>query len=658
MTAWVGEAPRYFLLLGIFYLPGLAFSHVFHRHQPTILRVGIAPAWSVGTAVILATIYEFTGIRWNVWTYATGMFVLLGVAALLFATLRRWRVQQVIDGAPQALPLIVTAIVLGAVAILPILSSIPPDGIIQGGDSQFHTNLLWKLEQDGVASPLVASRGMGGLDTPAGFYPTAWHTMLALATSGPTEVLVSTNMMLLVKPVIWLFSMAALTFSVTLSRSATWASFPTSTLVPFALIRLELVTTLWPFVYGMAIMLGALAMVISELRLIPRRSAFSKMLAIGSLVIPAIGILTTHPSAFLPGTLTAWVVGIAWTGKRILHTIFRRSEWLRAGIWTACFVLLVLSPQIAYMSKYAEWFQLHRPSPASFETGLPVIKYALTMYPSWGPRESFNLYVGLTVIVLAAAATVWVHGQRWLIYAWGAQVVLLVACYVPLPVFSHLTSIYYHVPARALVGESVFLIPLLASALSLWYKWWAKTIAFLKSRGVIGAAMLLIIGLAMLISFPANYQSSHEMVYPSVQNDRFLAGPGEISMIRRAANTLPTDAYVIGDPAVGTALLQMTSNRRVVWPYPGRERGQEDVFLAEHFKDIHVDPRICEVVRKHQITHFYKDRAGWYNSNYNPDRRPGLYEVDTSKGFTLVDRAGPAQIFSIDICYDQVGREE
>ena len=57
-------------------------------------------------------------------------------------------------------------------------------------------------------------------------------------------------------------------------------------------------------------------------------------------------------------------------------------------------------------------------------------------------------------------------------------------------------------------------------------------------------------------------------------------------------------------------------------------------------------------MRKLGITHFYEEEDGAYYNFMRSTRNPGLYGVDTSSGFELVDAGGTAKLWKITACGD------
>ncbi|MEW6948031.1 DUF6541 family protein [Trueperella pyogenes] len=654
MSVWLAEAWRFFALLAVFYLPGFVLAHIVHNRQGLFLRLAIAPAWTAGIVGLLTIIYGEIDVAWTVWSALPGFAIAFALAIAARALFPRSGEATPTDQrSPRWWQPALAALIFGLIAGLPILTTIPPDGIVQGGDSQFHIGLLWQIEHDGVASPLSASAAMMGLDRHASFYPTAWHAMSALATSGSQHALTTANVMLLVAPVLWIFSTMALTWALTKDQRTMWWALAACALVPMALIRLELITTLWPFVVGMSIMPGALAMLVAQLREVRgvwRTSPGRVALMAACWTIPALGLAIFHPSTFLPAAAAIWLCAIVVALQRLWRCLLWR-EFARLTAWLGGLAFLIIGPQLVYNSPYASLLQLHREPQVSFK-GIPAkLIAAVKMSSLDGALSTAVFHVAVLIISVCAAVTIWWwrRNYRFLVVAWVAQVLLVLACLFPVPIFNRLTSLYYNVAVRALVGEAVFLVPMLAVAATVW----ASALACRTTRRGLPAwkASALVFLVATSLSFYENARAAHQMVYPNPGDVRFLASQPEIAMIKRA-KSLPEDAFILGDPAAGASFLEVVAGRRVVFPYPGLDFGEENTLLVQHFRDIHFNPEVCHIVRKHGITHFYADRPGWYNSSFTSERRPGLYHVDTTRGFTLIDRGGTASLYRIDMCTD------
>ena len=133
-----------------------------------------------------------------------------------------------------------------------------------------------------------------------------------------------------------------------------------------------------------------------------------------------------------------------------------------------------------------------------------------------------------------------------------------------------------------------------------------------------------------------------------------MATTGELAMLRRMRSTTPEDALVVGDPIAGEAYVELLGGRKAVFPQLSavNQDGDSQNVLTKHFNEIHTNPQVCEVVRKLGITHYYQEQDGQYYNFARSSRFPGLYNVDTSTGFELVDRGDTAVLYRITACGD------
>ena len=133
-----------------------------------------------------------------------------------------------------------------------------------------------------------------------------------------------------------------------------------------------------------------------------------------------------------------------------------------------------------------------------------------------------------------------------------------------------------------------------------------------------------------------------------------MATTGELAMLRRMQYTTAPDALILGDPIAGAAYSEMLGGRKAVFPQLSTVNadGASQKVLTQRFHDIAIDPEVCEVVQRIGITHFYEEEDGAYYNFMRSARNPGLYGVDTSSGFELVDAGGTAKLWKITACGD------
>ncbi|WP_418608305.1 DUF6541 family protein [Georgenia sp. SUBG003] len=75
--------------------------------------------------------------------------------------------------------------------------------------------------------------------------------------------------------------------------------------------------------------------------------------------------------------------------------------------------------------------------------------------------------------------------------------------------------------------------------------------------------------------------------------------------------------------------------------------------LLNEFNRLHEDPAVCQAVNRLGVTHFVQVPDGpYFDGSTRSAPRPGLYGVDTSKGFTLLARSGDLTVWRVDACRD------
>ena len=167
----------------------------------------------------------------------------------------------------------------------------------------------------------------------------------------------------------------------------------------------------------------------------------------------------------------------------------------------------------------------------------------------------------------------------------------------------------------------------------------------------VGALILILSGFGAIDARNSAVASVYD---PARLGKPGMATKGELAMLRRMKYTTAPDALILGDPIAGAAYSELLGGRKAV--FPQLTTANEDVasqrVLTQRFHDIATDPEVCEVVRELGITHFYEEEDGAYYNFMRSSRSPGLYGVDTSTGFELVDAGGTAKLWKITACGD------
>ena len=578
-----------------------------------------------------------------------------------------------------------------AVMILPMLPGSGPDIPIQSADSLYHYNQAWLIEHTGNASMLDGNAGMFGMDGHHSFYPMVWHAIVTLSSVGWYQVVPATNTLLLVVPLVWLIGMAYLARVILPEiRGSVYLVLGAGALTPIFPIRLLTDTAVWPYALALAACPATVAWAVAAWRratwLITVGRRRRTLIVVAAPVSAVMGSVVTHPATAViigwPLAAVAWM-GIVLAGIRGLRRqdpVARR----RGIILLSIAVLVVLAVAVFVMAPGPQQAHFGRRPDRSWEPLFAKLVIPFLLYYGGGGWEIRAAYIIMACLsVLGAVLAYRRRHHRGIVVSWIACMALILAALAPIPVLSALTGVFYNNPHRIkamTVVPALLLVTLGLDALTGRFLAWrhrrtrrvaggADKIAegaephrpetptgrvpvarLIMSSPVVVGALVLVLGVAS--SMTAVRADVRGAFSPKYGQSRLVALNDELAMIKRLGTELPSDAYVLGDPVAGTAMLPFMAGLSSVWMFAGQADSDADgLYLRTHFRDLHFDPQVCEIVRRHRITHFYSDEPQRFNGVDNQTLRPGLYGVDLSHGFTLVDQGGSAAVYRIDLCW-------
>lgn len=578
-----------------------------------------------------------------------------------------------------------------AVMILPMLPGSGPDIPIQSADSLYHYNQAWLIEHTGNASMLDGNAGMFGMDGHHSFYPMVWHAIVTLSSVGWYQVVPATNTLLLVVPLVWLIGMAYLARVILPEiRGSVYLVLGAGALTPIFPIRLLTDTAVWPYALALAACPATVAWAVAAWRratwLITVGRRRRTLIVVAAPVAAVMGSVVTHPATAViigwPLAAVAWM-GIVLAGIRGLRRqdpVARR----RGIILLSIAVLVVLAVAVFVMAPGPQQAHFGRRPDRSWEPLFAKLVIPFLLYYGGGGWEIRAAYIIMACLsVLGAVLAYRRRHHRGIVVSWIACMALILAALAPIPVLSALTGVFYNNPHRIkamTVVPALLLVTLGLDALTGRFLAWrhrrtrrvaggADKIAegaephrpetptgrvpvarLIMSSPVVVGTLVLVLGVAS--SMTAVRADVRGAFSPKYGQSRLVALNDELAMIKRLGTELPPDAYVLGDPVAGTAMLPFMAGLSSVWMFAGQADSDADgLYLRTHFRDLHFDPQVCEIVRRHRITHFYSDEPQRFNGVDNQTLRPGLYGVDLSHGFTLVDQGGSAAVYRIDLCW-------
>lgn len=589
------------------------------------------------------------------------------------------------DGGRAERRLFLTVLVFWAVTALPVILTIPPNAVSQSGDALYHYMQVAIIEREDYASMFNPNAGMFGLTSHAGFYPIVWHQVASLGAWSWRETLIANNVLLLAVALVWYLGLVYLArTALPKVRQAPYLALAASLLAPVFPWRLTYGAALWPYCMAVATCPAVIAMSIECWRRArtllvvaardqsaSRRGALGRAAMALSAIIPFFaGSCLIHTSAAamllwpLFGIILCYAVGSGSRSWRCGRRGQAAARWIGAVLAVVALVAFVFlpGPQQHHFGRYTE---LDWSNPVT-KLLIPV---ALDYFGGWAIEW---VEMPLTILsVLGAAICLWRRRSWELVVAWVFSMSLILAAIAPIPVLSSITGLFYRNPHRLKAMTAVLAVLLVVIALDALRTWLAPVAARIASglRGVLArtgladstislvtraAAACIIVVLcapATAVGSQAIASDVREGYLPVHGDTRFIADKAELDMIRRLPEELPDNAVVIGDPVAGTGYIPILTGMRSVWVFPGQAADDEDgIYLREHFNQIRTDPHVCEILQQHGIRYFYADKDIRFNNSQLSKIRPGLYGVDTSSGFTLIDSGGSAALWRIDIC--------
>ena len=589
------------------------------------------------------------------------------------------------DGGRAERRLFLTVLGFWAFTALPVILTIPPNAVSQSGDALYHYMQVAIIEREDYASMFNPNAGMFGLTSHAGFYPIVWHQVASLGAWSWRETLIANNVLLLAVALVWYLGLVYLArTALPKVRHAPYLALAASLLAPVFPWRLTYGAALWPYCMAVATCPAVIAMSIEcwrrarTLMVVAAREQNTSVwgararaaMALSAIIPFFVGSCLIHTSAAamllwpLFGILLCQAVhsGIrSWRSERRAQAA---AWWIGAVLAVVALVAFVVlpGPQQHHFGRYTEldWSNL--------ATKL-LIPVALNYFGGWAIEW---VEIPLTILSLLGAAVCLWRRRTWeLVVAWVFSMSLILAAIAPIPVLSSITGLFYRNPHRLKAMTAVLAVLLVVIALDTLRTWLAPVAARICSglRGALArtgladstismvtraAAAVVVVILctpAMVVGSQAIASDVREGYQPVLGDTRFIADEAELAMIRRLPDELPDDAVVIGDPVAGAGYIPILTGMRSVWVFPGQAADDEDgIYLREYFNQIHTDPHVCEILQHHGIKYFYADKDIRFNNSQLSKIRPGLYKVDTSYGFTLIDSGGSASLWRIDVC--------
>ena len=669
LVSWCSVIPIAVAQLAVLYVPGSIMLLIL-RCRATVTLAG-GPLLTSLMLGLLGVLLRSIGIAFSpvAFAAATGLIWLVA-AALRWIVFARHGVGSADEGArfrglsrhghPAAATAATVVLAVGAL-LLPMMLVIDPHMPSPRVDPMYHYNVLNAIEETGTLSMFAAVDFNYGLRVGHVTYPTVWHGVAALTMPWFGIVSSANTLAFVVTPVVFAVNIALLARSVFRRASvAALAGAGAACMFPAFPGGLVIVRAFWPNALALAMLPAAIVLLIVFLRrarwAYVRRNPAVFAVDIAIVAAALLGLGVTHPSVLFNAGFIA--LPLLLSSARRAHRVLRRSLSRRGYVVilaatmaaaALAFTLMLIPPRVRSY--------LMRPGSQTWDDlGLKVTSL-LANWPTDVSRPT-GLGAALVVIPLVMLGLVLLarrRNHRWIVGAWFVQAALIAGSYVPLPVLSGLSGLWYSDTYRLLAVQAVVL-PLAVGAVAERFFVPGARVSLcgrdLGNRTVrliaVGAAASMFastLGTAYITLGVARPVGALESSPQPVADEQ------EMAFIRRMGDGLPEGSVVIGDPASGVAYLPLESDVESVFTQVNmRDVDRDGAFLAENFDRLRTDPRVCILLRYYGIQYFYEDASMNYNYIDRRQATPGFYDVDTSRGFHLVAREGDAALWRIDAC--------
>lgn len=654
--SWWGVLPGIVMMAGLWLVPGYLFLRALGVRG--LLALGAGGGLTSGLAGVLAIGYDMLGITWTLVTFLGGCAVAILAALLvgrLLGTTNAPAGEEVAGGrrlAPSERGwLALTGLVGGGVLAMAMMTGMQrADMPLQVWDAVYHLNATWFIQDTGNASSLGAFAPMYA-ETTAPYYPSVWHSIVAIAPGFDNVTQAANASSIVLGTAVWMTSLVALTRVVWPGRALPVVLTPiiAATYVAFPAVAVSMLGV-WPFAVSVACLPGALALMIAALRGNQTwRIHLSHALGFAA---SAAGVVLAHGSGlFSLALLAAPLLGVLLfrQGRRYWR---RGHQWSVGLLFGALVIAVVVGgywlinfPPVQAIVGY------ERGGQPSYWPGIGSLLIDLPLIYVYGVR-SVNLVITVMVGIGIYLAISRKHA-RWLVVALAASIFLtLLAAGTPENVLRPLAGFWYTQASRLNQLVVIPAIVLAAGGLA----WTCRRLADRWRFSITGTTAVVLAGVA-LATFGLRWPS-HVEVMSSVYSNWPIAwgtmidSEDELAMIDRAAQTLPDDAVVLGEPVNGSPYLLSRSGVEVVFPQLTPIAGSpERQLLAERFNTWYLNPEICEVVRDLGVTHVYVDELTFEDGGKWEESTPGLRVISTNRpGFEFVDEGGKASLWRFTGC--------
>lgn len=659
--SWWSVGPLVVVAMGLLFVPGALVAWASRIRGMAL--AAIAPAITVSIVAVSALLAPLASMKWSLLSVLLLTAVIGAIALVItsrfggtfqapgyqFHSINWW------VGLGHALALLTASFLIGRRLVAAFGR---PEGFSQTFDNVFHLNAVRYILDTGSGSSITVSSMTGG-----GFYPAAWHDLVALVASiTGSEIAVSVNVVnIVVGAFVWPLGCIFLAHTTLGNRvvvsvaagilSAGFGAFPLLLLDFGVLYPNFLGNALLPVAVGLAVQAMGLASSAVESKPVRWLLFLS--------VLP--GISLAHPSSTM--ALVAMLLApllILWT--RRTTAVARRSS--RPSMVVAGMILLLL---IGLCTVAVLWKTIRPPEIAAFWPPIETTGRAIGEVIA---NSAIGRPVSWVVMVLAIAGLISVILRRSHFWLLGMYVIIsglfvVVASHPFGEVRTFFTGVWYNDPPRLASLLPVVVLPLaVIGAVRGWDRFVVPMFAYFPftdnssveekprqtPRYVAVLAGLAVSGLLVAGTQQANVRHATISASGAYQltNESPLISKDEMALLMRMNEKIPVDAILVGNPWNGSALAYAFTGRDVIQFHILSElrAGSEKLYTA--LNTAATDPLVCPIVERLKLSYVLDFGHREVHGGDNGFR--GLDNLEEAGVATLVDSEGQAKIYKLTVC--------
>jgi hypothetical protein len=498
--------------------------------------------------------------------------------------------------------------------------------------------------------------------TGGGFYPAAWHDLVALVVSiTGTEIPVGVNVVnIVVGALIWPLGCIFLAHQILGHRVvvSVAAGILSAGFGAFPLLLLDF-GVLYPNFLGNALLPVAVGLAIRAMGL-ASGAAVSKPVAWLLFLSVLPGIALAHPSSIM--ALLAMLIApllILWA--RYTWGVARRSR--RSALIVPGMILLL---PIGLGMIAVLWKTIRPPEVAAF---WPPVETSARAIGEVIASAAIGRSVSWVVMILAIAGLVSLVLRRTSLWLVGMYIIVsglfvIVASFPFGEVRTFFTGVWYNDPPRLASLLPIVVLPLaVVGAVRCWDRFVVPAFASLplsttssevKPRG--RSNLLTVVGglaLSSLLVFGTQQANVREAAISAsagyqLTNDSPLVSVDEMTLMKRIDKELPKDAILLGNPWNGSALAYAFTGRKVLQFHILSELRDGAEKLYDELNTAATDPAVCPIVKRLNLTYVLDFGHREVHGGDNGFR--GLDNLEEAQVGTLVDSEGAAKIYKLTAC--------